>query len=108
MRQKIVFAFALLASCGFATLAIAQGAQTLPTNGVLETRFGKIELENGFPSQASVEKLYDELDFQRAVQAYLWALPLMAMTEWQRQQRTAAGQRACHRYSCLPCAEKTF
>jgi hypothetical protein len=63
----------------------------LPTTGTLDTQFGKIELENGFPSQASVEKLYDELDYQRAVQAYLWALPLMAMTEWQRQQRETFG-----------------
>jgi hypothetical protein len=26
------------------------------------------------------------MDFQRAVQAYLWALPLVEMAEWQKAQ----------------------
>ncbi len=35
---------------------------------------------NGFqPEEMTVERLYDELDFQRAVQVYLWALPAMNM-----------------------------
>jgi hypothetical protein len=37
----------------------------------LNTRIGPIELECDYPSEASVQKLYDELDFQRAVQAYI-------------------------------------
>lgn len=44
----------------------------------IDTRIGKIELENGYPSRESVSKLYDELDFQRAVQSYIWATPIMA------------------------------
>src|SRR5262249_6807123 len=39
------------------------------------TRIGPIEVENGYPSQSAAKALYDELDFQRASQAYLWALP---------------------------------
>jgi hypothetical protein len=41
----------------------------------VETRFGTLKFFDGFPDEASVEKLYDNLDFQRAVQAYLLALP---------------------------------
>lgn len=41
----------------------------------VDTRIGKLELENGYPARASVEKLYDEMDFQRATQAFVWALP---------------------------------
>jgi hypothetical protein len=41
----------------------------------VQTRIGKIELQNGYPSEESAEKLYDEMDFQRATQAYIWALP---------------------------------
>ena len=41
----------------------------------VETRFGTLNFFDGFPDKASVEKLYDNLDFQRAVQAYLLALP---------------------------------
>lgn len=41
----------------------------------LETRLGTLRFFDGFPDDASVEKLYDNLDFQRAVQAYLLGLP---------------------------------
>ncbi len=37
----------------------------------VETRIGTLNFFDGFPDAASVEKLYDNLDFQRAVQAYL-------------------------------------
>ena len=52
-------------------------AVTLPVQGeTLDSRIGKLGFEAGYPTQETVEKLYDELDFQRAVQAYLWALPM--------------------------------
>src|SRR5271157_5368900 len=44
----------------------------------LETRFGTLNFFGGFPDKASVDKLYDNLDFQRAVQAYLLALPVVS------------------------------
>ena len=40
----------------------------------LETRLGTLRFFDGFPDDASVEALYDNLDFQRAVQAYLLGL----------------------------------
>jgi hypothetical protein len=49
--------------------------------GNVDTRIGKIEIERGYPSQATIKKLYDEMDFQRAVQAYLWAMPAVAQNE---------------------------
>jgi hypothetical protein len=55
----------------------------------VETRLGTLSFFDGFPDDASVQKLYDNLDFQRAVQAYLLALPAVsqvgmrkALTEW--------------------------
>lgn len=42
----------------------------------MDSRLGMLEFEAGYPSAETVRKLYDELDFQRAVQAYLWALPM--------------------------------
>jgi len=54
----------------------------------IETRIGSLEFTNdfanGFPTDASVEKLYNERDFQRACQAYLWSLPAVSFTAWQR------------------------
>jgi len=44
----------------------------------IETRIGKLSFENGFPSKDTATKLYDEMDFQRATQAYLWAFPAVS------------------------------
>jgi hypothetical protein len=44
----------------------------------VETRLGTLNFFDGFPDNASVEKLYDNLDFQRAVQAYLLAIPAVS------------------------------
>jgi hypothetical protein len=41
----------------------------------VETRLGTLNFFDGSPDKATAEKLYDNLDFQRAVQAYLLALP---------------------------------
>ncbi|MBP7868195.1 MAG: DUF1254 domain-containing protein [Acidobacteria bacterium] len=40
----------------------------------VETRLGTLRFFDGFPDDATVSKLYDNLDFQRAVQAYLLGL----------------------------------
>jgi hypothetical protein len=42
----------------------------------MNTRIGELEFTSGYPTEKTAQKLYDELDFQRAVQAYLWALPM--------------------------------
>jgi hypothetical protein len=44
----------------------------------VETPLGTLKFFDGFPDQASAEKLYDNLDFQRAVQAYLFAIPAVS------------------------------
>ncbi len=44
----------------------------------VETRLGTLNFFDGFPDSATVDKLYDNLDFQRAVQAYLLALPAVS------------------------------
>ena len=42
----------------------------------LDTRFGTLKFESGYPTSETAQRLFDELDFQRAVQVYLWALPM--------------------------------
>ena len=51
-------------------------AHTLPMTGTIDSRIGPLAFEGGYPTEESLVKLYDELDFQRAVQSYLWAVPL--------------------------------
>ncbi|MFZ4099262.1 MAG: hypothetical protein ACOYKZ_02905 [Chlamydiia bacterium] len=37
----------------------------------LETRFGALEFKDGVPTAATASKLYDNLDFRHALDAYL-------------------------------------
>jgi hypothetical protein len=41
----------------------------------VQTRLGNLDLDHGLPTAATRQKLYDEMDFQRAVQAVIWAEP---------------------------------
>lgn len=60
--------------------------------GELTTPFGRIALDKGLPATAAdSQKLYDELDFQRACQTYLWALPFVSFAEWQHQHESVFG-----------------
>jgi hypothetical protein len=88
MRQIKLFT---LASMIVASMALQAFGQGLPTTGTIESRIGKLEVINGYPSNKTVGILFDELDFQRAVQVYLWGLPAMAMWQWQLEQREKFG-----------------
>lgn len=54
-------------------------AETRVFEGKVETRVGTLQFENGYPTKETLEKLYDERDFQRATQAYTWSLPVVSM-----------------------------
>ncbi len=41
-------------------------------------RIGTLQYELGFPTPETSQKLFDEMDFQRAVQAYLWGYPAVS------------------------------
>jgi len=41
----------------------------------VKTRLGTLRTKDGFPDAATIEKVYDNLDFQRGVQAVLTAMP---------------------------------
>jgi hypothetical protein len=72
----------------------AESTPVAPTRGGLSTvntRLGPLVLENGYPTKATAAKLYDELDFQRATQAYLWALPAIGFKALYDAQRRSLG-----------------
>lgn len=56
-------------------LAAAQTAPAIPpsitTPDKVETRLGTLDFKDGFPSPETVEKVYDNLDFTHALDAYL-------------------------------------
>lgn len=63
---------------------VEYGRDGVVKNGTVQTRVGSLSFENGYPSRHTVEELFDVMDFQRATQAYIWSLPIVAMSEWQR------------------------
>lgn len=56
------------------TTPIAPGVATPDT---LETSIGALRLRDGVPEPETVEKIYDNLDRSRALQAYLLAIPIV-------------------------------
>ena len=52
-------------------------AITMPAR--VETRLGTLRFTDGFPDDATVEKVFDNLDFQHAVQAFLTAMPAASL-----------------------------
>ena len=73
---SLVIAFVALAAAS----AQAQQKQQPQTQSV-DTRIGKLDFELGLPTEKTVTKLYDELDFERAVQCYIWSLPMVGMEQ---------------------------
>ena len=65
------------------TVAAAAQAQTQ----TVDTWIGRLELDVGYPSKATAGKLYDEMDFQRACQAYIWGIPAVGLAKWRLAHR---------------------
>src|SRR5450631_953066 len=63
-----------------ATLACAMAATTVCAE-TIDSRIGKLDFELGVPTPQTATKLYDEMDFQRAVQSYLWGLTIVGMEQ---------------------------
>jgi len=58
--------------------------QSLRTPDKVETRIGTLKFFDGFPDKATVEKVYDNLDFQNGVRAYLTALPAVSIEAFRK------------------------
>jgi hypothetical protein len=68
------------------------GRSFSPAGAETETPIGPLGLNaQGLPDQASIDRLYEARDFQRACQIYLWALPIVAYGQWQNQHETVFG-----------------
>ena len=55
---------------------------------VLNTRIGKLTFENdylvGVPTKESRDDIFNAIDFQRACQAYIWAVPMVSFYAWKQ------------------------
>ena len=62
---------------------------------VVETRLGTLRFEDGFPTEETAQKIYDQLDFQRAVESVILTTPAALVDRIpQRHPRVRSGQRS--------------
>ena len=61
------------------------------TQETIASRMGDLVLDNGYPTPATAALLYDTMDFHRATQAYLWALPAIGFKSLYDAQRQTLG-----------------
>ena len=90
MKTKL---FTMLAVAGVVVTSMATALASQPpkmkmtttippgiaTPDMLETRLGTLTSVDGVPDAATTQKVYDNLDFQRAVQAYLNSIQIASM-----------------------------
>ena len=77
-------AASLLYVCAVAATSFAESpkmttpiASGVATPDRLETSIGTLHLDDGYPAAETIEKVYDNLDRSRALQAYLLAIPIV-------------------------------
>lgn len=58
---------------------------------VISTPVGDIALVDNYFDDDASQRLYDEMDYQRAAQCYLWSTPLVSVTTWRDRQALAYG-----------------
>ena len=52
----------------------------IATPNTLQTRVGTLNLVDGVPDEATVQKIYDNLDFQRGVEAFMGSIQIASMS----------------------------
>jgi hypothetical protein len=99
-RNKSIGGGTVLALCLFfcmSQLAAAQASEkpkmaTATPAGIaapaeVKTRLGTLRTKDGFPDNATIEKVFDNLDFQRGVQAVLTAMPAASLAAMRKGLR---------------------
>lgn len=93
--KKLIFALTLISAFILHSCNQPTTETTNSDPNKVQTRIGELEFthdfENGYPTDETVKKLYDEMDFQRACQAYIWGLPFVSIAQWQSQHREVFG-----------------
>ncbi len=86
MKKSAIFTAAVATMVLFAAAATASAKTYKMTTPIapgvavpdkLDTSIGTLDLNYGYPTDETVEKIYDNLDRSRALQAYLLAIPIV-------------------------------
>jgi hypothetical protein len=88
MRRKTMRTAGRVASYFIAVMLLSPSIMLAESKNVVTTQGSFPLTANGLPEQKTIPAVFDELDYQGAVQAYLWAMPSM----------TVAGQHHSNKY----------
>lgn len=58
---------------------------------IIQTSFGEVALEHNYISDQHSQLLFDQMDIQRAAQAYIWSTPIVSSMSWREEQGAALG-----------------
>src|ERR1700683_447760 len=58
---------------------------TASRTGSLAGSLAGVRMDGELPARSDLGLVFNQLDFQLATQAYLWALPLVSFAQWQAQ-----------------------
>jgi hypothetical protein len=75
-------------------------------NAKVNTRIGELTFQSGYPQSGTVAKLYEEMDFQRACQAYIWGIPAVGLNEWRRAHYNEHGGKSGEMLNYFDFTEK--
>lgn len=76
MTKNIILRLSAIACAASMTLSCSSTQDSTPD--AVNTRVGELEFVRGYPTEETKQKLFDEIDYQRAVQCYLWAYPVVS------------------------------
>ena len=83
MFKQLMAIMALALAITFTAGVQAQAQDDTYPNKV-NTHIGELTFDHGIPSEETSGKLYYEMDYHRAVQAYLWSLPIVGQAQWRQ------------------------
>lgn len=85
-------ALATLQACSPSTdSGIALKDATLVGDEIINTSIGTVEIQHNYVTDESAQALYDEMDYQRATQLYIWSTPFVSYHQWERGQNGSYG-----------------
>ena len=92
MRRAVLRIVKFLMLPAILAASMASGIASAASVETTTTPIGDIKLQFGLPANAEEERrIYDEMDFQRATQGYIWAVPFVAMAEWKHAHLNEIG-----------------
>ncbi|WP_323012718.1 DUF1254 domain-containing protein [Castellaniella sp.] len=91
LRGTYILALAALLTSTVFAEPIAMADSKLYGTEKIQTPIGIINLIDTYFDNDASKRLFDEMDYQRAAQAYIWSMPLVSSAIWRDRQNKAFG-----------------